>query len=196
MSLFSSLSKVSRRRKHALFMACMSPSPQTRILDVGAEINPAGDKTLQLIDAYRWKGQITAANLSAEHVESIRDHYPQVQAAVADARALAWPDKYFDVVYSNAVIEHVGDLDEQRKMASKIIWVGKRWSVTTPNRWYPFEFHLRLPSFGDSPDDGERAAELLSPQQDYSCEGDVHGRNAGRGWRRLMLASLGRRKCR
>ncbi len=23
--------------------------------------------------------------------------------------------------------------------------VGKRWFVTTPNRWYPFEFHLRLP---------------------------------------------------
>jgi hypothetical protein len=23
--------------------------------------------------------------------------------------------------------------------------VGKRWFVTTPNRWYPFEFHMRLP---------------------------------------------------
>ncbi len=126
-------------------MESMRPSPQTKILDVGAEINPAGDKTLQLIDCYPWKDQITAANLSAEHVASIRAHYPHIQAVVADARALPWPDKHFDVVYSNAVIEHVGDLDDQQRMASEIMRVGKRWFVTTPNRWYPFEFHLRLP---------------------------------------------------
>jgi hypothetical protein len=58
---------------------------------------------------------------------------------------LPWPDKAFDVVYSNAVIEHVGSLEDQRKMASEIMRVGRRWFITTPNRWYPFEFHLRLP---------------------------------------------------
>jgi len=58
---------------------------------------------------------------------------------------LQWPDKYFDVVYSNAVIEHVGDFENQKKMAAEIMRVGKRWFVTTPNRWYPYEFHLRLP---------------------------------------------------
>ena len=31
------------------------------------------------------------------------------------------------------------------KMASEIIRVGRKWFVTTPNRWYPFEFHMRLP---------------------------------------------------
>jgi hypothetical protein len=30
-------------------------------------------------------------------------------------------------------------------MASEIMRVGKRWFVTTPNRWFPFEFHMRLP---------------------------------------------------
>ena len=48
-------------------------------------------------------------------------------------------------MYSNAVIEHVGDFAKQKKMASEIMRVGKRWFVTTPNRWYPFEFHMRLP---------------------------------------------------
>ena len=30
-------------------------------------------------------------------------------------------------------------------MAREIMRVGRSWFVTTPNRWYPFEFHLRLP---------------------------------------------------
>ncbi len=43
------------------------------------------------------------------------------------------------------MIEHVGDFENQKQMASEIMRVGKRWFVATPNRWYPFEFHLRLP---------------------------------------------------
>ncbi len=115
------------------------------MLDVGAEVNPNGDRGLQLIDSYPWKSKVTAVNTSAKHIKLIRKYYPQIEAVLGDARDLPWSDKYFDVVYSNAVIEHVGDFEDQKKMASEIMRVGKRWFVTTPNRWYPFEFHLRLP---------------------------------------------------
>ena len=64
---------------------------------------------------------------------------------VGDACDLPWADKSFDIVYSNAVIEHVGDFARQQRMAREIARVGKSWFVTTPNRWYPYEFHLRLP---------------------------------------------------
>jgi hypothetical protein len=43
------------------------------------------------------------------------------------------------------VIEHVGTFEDQRRMADEVMRVGRRWFVTTPNRWYPFEFHLRMP---------------------------------------------------
>jgi SAM-dependent methyltransferase len=116
-----------------------------KILDVGAEINPNSDRGLQLIDSYSWKNNIYVVNILPEHVLCIKKRYPQVNAVVGDACKLPWPDKYFDIVYSNAVIEHVGDFTRQRQMASEIMRVGKRWFVSTPNRWYPFEFHLRLP---------------------------------------------------
>ena len=116
-----------------------------KVLDVGAEINPNGNRGLQLIDSYPWKHNLFAINLSSQHIETIKKYYPQVNALVADACVLPWPDKYFDIVYSNAVIEHLGDFEKQKKMASEIMRVGKRWFVTTPNRWFPFEFHLRLP---------------------------------------------------
>jgi SAM-dependent methyltransferase len=145
MSIFSRLSYISRKRKLGLFYKIIKPSEQTRILDVGAEINPNGDRGLQLIDSYPWKRKIFAINNSAEHMKLIKQHYPEIEAVVGDVRDLPWPDKYFDAVYCNAVIEHLGDFESQKKMAAEIMRVGKRWFVTTPNRWFPFEFHLRLP---------------------------------------------------
>jgi ubiquinone/menaquinone biosynthesis C-methylase UbiE len=123
----------------------MKPNSQAKVLDVGAEINPHGNRGLQLIDSYRWKDKLSAINASAEHIELIKQHYPEVEAIVTDARKLPWPDKHFDIIYSNAVIEHVGDFEKQKQTATEIMRVSKQWFVTTPNRWYPFEFHSRLP---------------------------------------------------
>lgn len=145
MSLFNRLSYISRQRKLELFYKTMTPSEQTKVLDVGAEVNPHGDRGLQLIDSYPWKSNLSAINLSLEHISSIKRHYPEIDARVGDACQLPWPDKYFDIVYSNAVIEHLGHLKRQKKMADEIVRVGKRWFVTSPNRRYPFEFHMRLP---------------------------------------------------
>jgi SAM-dependent methyltransferase len=143
--LFSKLSLISRTRKLELLNKTFHPTDQLLILDVGAEVNPRGDRTLQLIDSYPWKNNITAVNLDPQHIDLIKQHYPEINAIVADGCELPWPDKYFDIVYSNAVIEHLGDFERQKKMAEEIMRVGKQWFVTTPNRWYPFEFHMRLP---------------------------------------------------
>ncbi|MHC4744300.1 MAG: class I SAM-dependent methyltransferase [Planctomycetota bacterium] len=145
MSLFSRLSNESRRRKVEAFYEILHPTDDTTILDVGAEVNPGGNSNLQLIDSYPRKARISAANLSEDHISNIKKSYPEIDARVADACDLPWPDKHFDVVWSNAVIEHVGDFERQKRMAMEIMRVAKAWFVTTPNRWYPFEFHMRLP---------------------------------------------------
>lgn len=142
--IFKRLSKLSRDKKNDLFFRIIEPNQETRILDIGAEV--AGcNYSEQLIDIYPWKDKITAINISHHQIQAIKKKYPQVKAEVADALALPYPDKSFDVVYSNAVIEHVGGVEEQKKFASEVMRVAKRYFVTTPNRWYPFEFHLRLP---------------------------------------------------
>jgi SAM-dependent methyltransferase len=123
----------------------MQPASTMRVLDLGAQIDPDSAYGGQFIDRYPWKAALSALNIAPEYVERIRACYPEVDARVGDARALPWPDKFFDIVWSNAVIEHVGGRADQQKMAQEILRVAKRWFVTTPNRWYPFEFHLRLP---------------------------------------------------
>lgn len=145
MSIFSMLSHISRTRKLELFHKVIKPTQKMKVLDVGAEISSDGKNELQFIDFYSWKNNISAVNLSTKDISLIKKHYPEIDARVGDACSLPWPDKYFEVIYSNAVIEHIGSIEKQKKMASEIMRVGKRWFVTTPNRWYPFEFHMRLP---------------------------------------------------
>jgi hypothetical protein len=48
-------------------------------------------------------------------------------------------------VFSNAVIEHVGGRERQRRFVSEALRVGRRVFVTTPNRMFPVEVHTRLP---------------------------------------------------
>lgn len=59
----------------------------------------------------------------------------------ANALQLPFEDHEFDLVVSNAVIEHVGAKPEQRRFIEEHMRVGKKWVFTTPNRAFPIEAH-------------------------------------------------------
>lgn len=63
----------------------------------------------------------------------------------ADGRSLPFRDDAFDVVFSNSVIEHVGNAASQERFAREVARVGRRYWVQTPNRWFPVEQHLLTP---------------------------------------------------
>ena len=60
---------------------------------------------------------------------------------IADARALPFGDDYVDFALANAIIEHVGQEAEQRKMVQEMTRVARTWVITTPNKWFPVESH-------------------------------------------------------
>jgi ubiquinone/menaquinone biosynthesis C-methylase UbiE len=62
-----------------------------------------------------------------------------------DGGLLPFRDGAFDVVFSNSVIEHVGDAASQQRFASEVARVGRAYWVQTPNRWFPVEQHLLTP---------------------------------------------------
>ncbi len=64
----------------------------------------------------------------------------------ADALRLPFADKSFDLIHSAAVIEHVGSFANQATMIAEALRVARRGiCITTPNRWFPIEFHTVTP---------------------------------------------------
>lgn len=63
-----------------------------------------------------------------------------------DAKNLGFKNDIFDLVISSAVIEHVGNIQNQIMMLRELVRVSRKWVViTTPNRRHPIEFHTQLP---------------------------------------------------
>ena len=51
-----------------------------------------------------------------------------------------------DIVISSATIEHVGNDNNKKKMVKNISLLAKKcFVITTPNRYYPIDFHTKLP---------------------------------------------------
>jgi SAM-dependent methyltransferase len=142
------LSLRSRRRKLQLFLDELRPTEETTVLDVGADELGFGDcegcGTLNFFEElYPWPGSVTALGL--HEGERFGARYPSVRYVQGDALALPFADGEFDVVFSNAVIEHVGGREQQRRFVSEALRVGRRVFLTTPNRRFPIEVHTRLP---------------------------------------------------
>ena len=148
MRLVDAISLRSRRRKLRLFLEELRPTAETRILDVGADELGFGQGdgcgTINFFEElYPWPEQITALGL--QDGAAFRVRYPHVRYVQGDACALPFADGEFDIVFSNAVIEHVGDRAKQRLFVSEALRVGRRVFLTTPNRRFPVEVHTRLP---------------------------------------------------
>jgi SAM-dependent methyltransferase len=151
MTLADAVSLRSRRRKLRLFLDEMRPSASSTVVDVGADEvgfgDPGGQGGCQthnfFEELYPWRERITAVGLHAG--DGFRARYPEITYVQADGCALPFPDRAFDLYFSNAVIEHVGDRDRQQAFVSEALRVAARVFLTTPNRWFPVEVHTRLP---------------------------------------------------
>jgi SAM-dependent methyltransferase len=152
MGLADRISLRSRRRKFGLFMETMAPTSETSVLDVGVDDFAFGDRsenegsceTLNFFeDMYPWPERLTAVGL--HEGDRFRASYPAARYVQGDALALPFEDGAFDIVFSNAVIEHVGGEPEQRRFVEEALRVGRSAFITTPNRWFPVEVHTRLP---------------------------------------------------
>ena len=119
-----------RSRRMATFARNFGINGETEVLDVGGL--PGIWEMLPV------RPRVTFLNVTPEGIQG-------KQGVVGNGCALPFKDKSFEIVFSNSVIEHVGDLNAQRRFAEECRRVGKRYYVQTPNRWFPVEPHFIAP---------------------------------------------------
>ncbi len=140
----ASISGKSRAKKWLQFLAWAKTSPTTTILDIGVNTHEYSENDNLLERLYSYPENITAIGLETEWDE-FQARYPSVKTLTADGTKLPFSENAFDIVYSNAVIEHVGNRERQLAFLQEMYRVGKRGYVTTPNHFFPIEVHTRIP---------------------------------------------------
>jgi hypothetical protein len=131
-----------------LFMEVIRPDEQTTVLDVGVDDLGYGEdggwaSANFFEELYPWRGRITA--VGPHDGARFRSRYPEVAFLSADGCSLPFADGEFDVVFSNAVVEHLESRERQRSFVSEAARVGRRVFLSTPNRRFPIEVHTKLP---------------------------------------------------
>ncbi len=140
------ISARSRERKFSQFLSLIMPREHESIIDVGVNTTEYSATDNYLEKHYSHPENITAVGLGTdEEITTFQTRYPLVTTQAGDGRSLSFPDNAFDIAYSNAVIEHVGNFDDQRRFLSELYRVSRRGYLTTPNRLFPIELHTRIP---------------------------------------------------
>ena len=137
-----SLASKLRRKRFRLFKELISrvDKKPLSILDVGG--------TLDFWKRMDFLAESGGVELTLLNIFKAESHYPHVTCVVGDGSDVKeFHDGQFDFVFSNSVIEHVGDFAVQKRMADEVRRVGNGYFVQTPNLYFPIEPHFLFPFF-------------------------------------------------
>jgi len=113
---------------------------QSSVLDVGVTNDEVNDSTNLFLSNFRLNdSQYTG--LAVNPMDGMRRKYPNKKFVEYPGDIFPFSENEFDWVFSNAVIEHVGNRAAQLVFLNEMLRVGKNVFFTTPNKWFPIESH-------------------------------------------------------
>lgn len=138
------VSLAARRRVFGRFLEVFRPGPETTVLDLGATGDVSRRESNFLEQWYPWPDRITC--VGEEGGSSLLRAFPAVRyVQVTPGEPLPFDAGTFDLVFSHAVIEHVGSRAQQAAFVQEARRVGWQVFITTPDRWFPVETHTAVP---------------------------------------------------
>lgn len=164
----ASLDLRSRDKKAEKIRAILEAERDLRgsiLLEVGVG---SGAIAARLAEAVEPSGEVWGVDVRDSRVVDDRFRF-----VLVDDASLPFSDRFFDVVVSNHVLEHVGPRPEQLAHLREIARVLKDDGVAylaTPNRWTLVEPHFHLPLLSWLPVSGRGAYIRLARRgQSYDC---------------------------
>lgn len=137
-TIYRQVFKVWRVKRFSLFTKALSPSRNDSLLDVGGY--PGNWTIYPPVVAC-----VDSLNLSEAHYDVSKFPLHNIRPLVGNGCHLEFPDKSYDIAFSNSVIEHVGSWEDQKNFARELRRVGKRIWCQTPARECPIEPHYLAP---------------------------------------------------
>ncbi len=142
-SFFIKVLKKNRNMFYDYFSKSVTVIEKYNVLDVGTTDIVNNHENI-FIQKYPYKEKITC--LSNQKLIEIENKFPQIKTQLGDGRKMNFIDDYFDVVHSNATLEHVGNNNSQLQFINECYRVSKKFVfIQTPNRFFPLDFHTKLP---------------------------------------------------
>jgi len=128
---------VMRRRRMSIFMSHMNVDENATILDLGGQPKIWSSVNLKL--------NITILNLPGIAHRDHETHHSITYIEGDACNVVGFEDGRFDIVFSNSVIEHVGDTKTQVEFAREVMRLGRSYWVQTPSKYFPIEAHCGMP---------------------------------------------------
>ena len=131
----------SRARKFEHFYSLCK---RGKVLDVGVEGQERRVPDNLFLKTFRYPGEFYTG-LGINDLTDVAARHPDKRFKQYSGRRFPFGDHDFDWVFSNAVIEHVGDGEMQLQFVNEMLRVGKNVFFTTPNKYFPIETHTNIP---------------------------------------------------
>ena len=142
--IFQRITLNARNEFFNLFLVNNGYSNDKTIIDIGT--TPSLDKE-QNIFLENIKNNPNITCLSNQDCAILQKKYKNIKnILVGDGRDTKIDDNSFDIVHSNATIEHIGSFKNQISFVREMLRISKESVfIQTPNRFYPIDFHTILP---------------------------------------------------
>ncbi len=127
-----------------LFVLYTNYTVEKSIIDIGT--TPSLDKEQNIfLENTKKNNKITC--LSNQDCKILYKKYKNINnILIGDGRSTNLDKNSFDIVHSNATIEHVGSFKNQILFVKEMIRISKEYVfIQTPNRYHPIDFHTILP---------------------------------------------------
>ena len=143
-SIFKKITINARNEFFRIFKENTKYSISKSIIDIGTTPSLDAEQNI-LLDRTKKNQNITC--LSNQNCKILSKKYPNIKRFITiDGKSTKLPNNSFDIVHSNATIEHVGSRANQVLFIKECLRISKKKVfIQTPNRFYPLDFHTTLP---------------------------------------------------